>query len=1073
MESTKLTTKLARKFTKSVARVVFMLLLLTWTGALVHAETLGEWTLTEHLGHEWKNALVQFPTAPAHRPGAEPGFALTDGTGAPLPFQFTLLPDRGEAPTAKVAVLVDLAAYASLTLRLSTADTSRTNPTDVRVERNAACFILSAGRMAVKVARAQNFRPGAAFRSLPAPIQAVRGASGRWMGKGALLGDAPVRAFTTKLEAEGPIFAQVCVRYEFDDRKFHQVRIRVISGEDVVLVEEDFALSLDELASTPFVEPPDLAPEIGTPSTLTDWLLNRGMGWKNVVTDTNAYPCFAFDFFHGWGANRATLYNLSGGKPFKADDLRAAREDWATGLVLTPYQARGNRACAVVADDEANGADKLGIFYRRLGRWEHPNENRVPLPWLERGLVGHFFAFEGRREWGLAIGGPEDAVEDKAGEHGTAVYGFIRQPMVKHGETPLDKVKDWALAWDLPEGTAYPRLFCTDDSLARVRLDFASPPEPAREIVGQDAHVIALMTGNDDGLRKAFGGLDGLREPVTAFLAGGHNTTDSYTHRFQEIVRHSGQTLDVGLACASLTEDERRRALATVAFLAYKVSDPDYWPYRGYGGGPSNPNMMGIACNALATLAGMCPGHPKQEQWLRLCERLVCADILMSIGPEGAWLESPGYQGAGNTPINQTVLILRNAGIADLARDPVFGKRLLSVSTYFANLLTPPDPRFDGKRMPMALGDNVPYFNNMYTYLAHAGKDAFPAAAGHAMWCWEQMGRPSRRATLIMLNEHVLDGGVPTVSISGRSRAFPGFGAMLRHGFGTEHETFLTYRQNSFSYGHYDDDMGSFSLFAKGAPLCLDWMDYSPGKAEHHNRVDHHPDILPWLVTPPDAFVTRGEADYIRSHETGLPAGAPHRTMPTDAGADWQRQLILVKDTSDPGDATYLVLRDVVLADRPSEWNCWVMAEEGSQQIDGPVARLRGQFGVDVAFFFYRKPPRALETTFLHHQTRSYMKMDQDQVRVQAAAERGGDYGVVIYPLRRGVDQEPTVREFETGVVELAWPSGRRHLVFLFPENREVTGNGFRFDGRAAVAKYEQGAWRQVALEGTLLTTAQ
>jgi hypothetical protein len=275
----------------------------------------------------------------------------------------------------------------------------------------------------------------------------------------------------------------------------------------------------------------------------------------------------------------------------------------------------------------------------------------------------------------------------------------------------------------------------------------------------------------------------------------------------------------------------------------------------------------------------------------------------------------------------------------------------------------------------------------------------------------------------------------------------------------------MTYRQNDFAYGHYDEDQGSFSLFAKGAPLCLDWMDYSPGEIEYHNRVNYHADIFPWLVPPPDAFVTHGEADYVRSHEVGLPKDATTRTMPKDAKPDWQRQIILVKDTRDPGDATYLVFRDRVYSERPSEWNVWVMAKKGSEQVRGDKAILEGQFGVDAALFFYRKPQGSLKTTFLQHQTKSYIQKDQEQIRVQAVSVSGGDYGVVLYPMRRGKDQAPEIRELPNGVVELTWPRGRTHLVFLSPDSREVTERGIHFKGLAGVAKLEENRKTLIPLE--------
>jgi hypothetical protein len=1028
------------------------------------AKELQRWELKESLGHHWKNELVFFPLGFDGGVPKEAEWSVVDEKGQAFPFQFW----RREG--LPLALLVDLPPYTSRSFALTNDPNTAEPPADLKVTQDRGCYVLSAGRSAVRVARAEDFRPGTPFRSLPAPIQAIKGVSGRWLGEGTLLGDFPVTEFTTQLTATGPLFAEAKVKYQFGPRKFYQLSVRVISGEDVALVEEDVALSEEELKAVTFVVPPDLAPEIGTASPLTDWLVNKGMGWIDVAADVTEYPCFRFNFFKNWEADRVRGYALGGATVFERKSLADASSDWRTGLVLTPYQARGRRLAAAGFDARENAKDYLGIFYRHLGRWRHPNENRVPMPWLDDGVTAHFLAFEGRREWGLMVTEPGEQNDDTSAKHGRSEFAAIRAVQAKHGETPLDKVKDWSLEWDLPANAHYPRLYYSPESVARMKSALPKLPGALQEMLKRDTHATALLTGDAAGLQRAFqDGTVSLRVCVDAFLRGGQNTIDTYTHRFQEIVRSAAPTLDIGLACETVPPEEKKRSLAIAAFLAQKISDPDYWACRAYGGGPSNPNMMSIATNALAMCAALCPGHPRQPEWLKLCERLVCADILMSISPDGAWLESPGYQGAGNTPINMTVLILKNAGAADLVKHPVFGQRLLAVSRYMANLLTPPDPRFEGKRMPMSLGDGVPFFNNMQTYLAWSGKDSFPGEAGNAVWCWEQMGRPAHHELLMLLHEHVMDGAIPPVPISGKSVEIAGFGAVLRHGFGSPHETFMTFRQNDFGYGHYDDDQGSFSLFAKGAPLCLDWMDYSPGEVEYHNRVNYHADILPWLVPPPDALVLHDEADYVRSHEAGLPKGVQTRSMPKDAKPDWQRQILFVKDTKDPGDATYLVFRDKVSTDRPSEWNVWTMAKKGSEEVGTAMARFEGQFGVDVTFFFYLKPPQPLTTTFLRHETKSYLQMGQEQTRIQAGSPKGGDYGVVLYPLRRGVDKEPTMKGLESGAVELKWPSGRRHLIFLFPEPREAKEADISFSGRAGVVKFEDGKPLLVPLECDIL----
>jgi len=1027
------------------------------------------WPLVESVGIDWQHELVFFPLENREvKPGDEPGYSVVDENGRAVPFQFCAGAPGDAGPTTidrisqvSVALLVDLPPWARRAFTMRRGGPRAPPPGDLQVRETAGEILIAAGRTAVRVGRAERFQPGAPLETLPGPLLAVRGVSGRWLGEGRLSGRQPVTKYSATVESRGPVFADAVVRYEFGPRKFHQFRLRLTSGEDVVLVDEDFALSEEELRKASFVEPPNLAPEIGQPSRYNEWLLRQGAGWKAIPTDVDKYPCFRFNFTKSW-ADRARGTGIGQARPaYQQADLAHAQEDWRLGLVLTPFQERGFRQNAVGFDRAPSGSpsagqpgDYLGVFYCYGSRWVHPNENRVLMPWLDEGVVGHFTAHEGRRLWGMVVAEAGPKTDTRMVQHAGSVFGTIHRALVKFGETPLDKVKNWVLEWATPDAR-YPRLYVTPEGLQRVRRDYAGLSDEVKKLLAKDRAAHVLLTGDTATLRQEYEHhVAELRQSMLDFLGGGHNTPNTYTHRYQEVVRHGGRGLDMGLACPTLTAEERRRALAVVAFLAYKTSDRDYWPYHGYAGGPANPNMMTIAANALATCAGLAAGHPRQQQWLRLCERLTCADIDTSIGPAGEWLECPGYQGAGNTPMNKTVLILRNAGVVDLTGHPVYGRKLLAVSTYFANLLTPPDPRFDGRRMPMALGDNVPYFNNYFAYLAHSGRSAFPTEAAAAMWCFNQMGRPIGGDGLLLLHEHVLDGSVPEVPIDGRSKSFPAFGAMLRHGFGTKYETFLTYRQSDFAYGHYDDDQGSFSLFAKGAPLCLDWIDYSPGKAEHHNRVDYA-EKYPWLVPPPDKVTLEAEADYVRSHEPQEPV--------------WSRQLVLVKDTADPGDATYLVLRDMVRSEQPSTWNVWTLARKGSEQIAGPMARLEGQFGVDLALLFYRPLAHSLNATFLHHRTKSYLQMDQDQTRIQARCARGGDYGVVLYPLRRGKDVAPAVRELPSGAVEVAWPSGRRHLVFLFPESREAREGDNLFRGRAGVVKLDDGRRRLVPLECEVL----
>ncbi len=1038
-----------------------ILLLCLWFAMGGRAAPLAEWTISDHVGHHWQQELVFFElpkslTLPQH-------YAVVDATGTVVPHQLFVASQE----LRQIAVLIDLLPFASDTYTL----VQRQPPVvaEWQVTEGDRITQVDNGAILVQLGALGTY-PLQPFMDLPPPLVSLGGRkSPGTSGHGALHGVGPARltARQTPGTVNGPLFRDFHYTYAFADGARYDVTLRLILRQPVVLVKENFTLSNERRGTATFVQPPDLTPAVGVRSPLSEWLIDHQMGWQAIVKDTSL-PQFTFKLTHGLSDPQVVSYALQGPQLHTREKLKTSEADWVHGLILTPYQARGNRVTAITFADEQK---VLGLFSRHLSLWKNTNESRVPLPWLDEGVEARFLASEGSRQWGLWVGTPELLGEDKAGQHGKGIFSRIRQIQVKYGQTPLDKVKDWTLAWQLPPNTHYPRLYYSPASIARMRKNFPELSEEYRNLIAQDKPALALLTEDAEGLRQAFKQGDAeLGASVDAFLNGGHDTQDTYTHRFQEVVRANGNRLDVGLACPDLSQAEKKLALARAAFLAYKISDLDYWRYNAYGGGPSNPNMMSIATHALATLAALVPDHPRQRSWFELCRRLVSADILHSIGPRGAWLESPGYQGAGNTPINQTVLILRRHLIVDLTRDTFFGERLMSVSTYYANLLTPPDPRFDGLRKPMALGDNTPFWATFPTYLANAGRQSFPTAAGNAIWAWEQMGRPVGAAALLMFQEHVLDGSIDPIPISGKTEVFPGFGIIFRHGFDTPHETHMTLRQNNFAYGHYDEDQGSVSLFAKGAPLALDWIDYSPNEAAMHNRVDYQPRVAPWLVPSPDLITLKPGADYARMHQAGLPEGTlSFRQQDLDA-SDWQRQLILVKDTGDPADATYIVFHDRVSSAAPNSWNLWLMAAEDGVAMDGYTVHVTGQNDIDALIAVCQAPEPPRSTGFHRHMTRSYIKMTQDQLRIQMGATGPAEYGVVLFPYRRGVETPPAIRQLQPGVIELSWPDQRRHLLFLGPEPFAAQVDGIDFFGRAALVKFAPEGTELITLDCDLLT---
>jgi len=610
--------------------------------------------------------------------------------------------------------------------------------------------------------------------------------------------------------------------------------------------------------------------------------------------------------------------------------------------------------------------------------------------------------------------------------------------VVKHGETPLDTVKDWVLAWDDPGDTPpFPRVLLTPERLAALRKTHGNDPQYA-------------LFFDPKEQKKQF-----------------------------------------GWACPNLTDAQRRRARTLAAFYAYKQSSPDYWPVNEYANGPSNPNMIDINACALSVTTSILRGHPEWKNWTELVSRVAQASYRASVSDDGVWYESPGYQWAGNTAANLSLLTLARHGVLDINSLPQAAK----VNTYVAHLLSPPDPRFRGvrpgvtlpegmkipnfaehytrqfglteaqlrqysykKRMPAALGDNMPFHAAFQAWIAGSIKDKFPIEAGHGMWAWRQMGRPGIFGD-VNVSRAAVDETVKSIPIDGKTKFFPGFGVMFRHGFDTPDETFVTFRWTDHAFGHYHRDFGSFSLYAKGVPLCLDWMYHSFNGSEYHNNMT--PGGQSWGETKLREFASKPGADYARGKQ-------PIRVSAPKAG-DWQRQVLFVKDEADPGDKTYVVVRDVFQSKEKNTCNVWTMSAEPPRFEGDSIAHLKGQFDVDAHIIFFRKPPAPLTTRVAVHKKNVYWyDMRQTQHRVQASADSAADYGYIIYATKPG-QKPPTVTVAEGGVLRLRFADGVEHVLFLFPETKSVTLDRLSFAGRCGVAKKKAGKWALTLLSGDAL----
>ena len=1022
------------------------------------AGSVAAWEIHDSLGHEWKDELLYYDIELAPPVDRDQPLFVEDRSGKVVSVQILerALDDQGQVNRVGLALITDLAPFAQRRFFLKTGAKPAATP-DLSCVKDGDRWLLSTSKIGVAIPAGQGAkdeRPS--IGEVPAPILSIRGHGSDWVGKGWFTGEMKVVAWRSEVLATGPVFAWARISYDLGQERKYEVDIRVPAGQPVVLVREERNL-------------PAVTRYTTDPAAGAVFHLALAPGLK---------PNFVFSKREL--GSQGHFVELGSG--FKGTYLTPAQMHWAKSCCNIVGVWRGKEKAELTERDAGRaeedeqmakemGENKqspfIGLFPRFLSHWSRPHHTFIPLVWDKGlGLVARFFLNHGSREWGLMAGGHRDMVV-KRGPGGEGRFDGYYDALLlnnKWGETPLDKVKDWVLDWgDVPYG-------------------------PGRKYEQADI------------------GRGTMTYFAEQFLRGGQKWHETYIHQHQCWTGECDAWEQYRKAVEAMKEPQLLSARAGAAFTMYKQTDQDYWPSKNWIG-PANPNMifMGNAATLMGALA--IHDHPKAKEWAAVGLKAVKANLFRSTSVDGAWIECPGYDGAGAQPILRAALDLHRTGLGDLLSDG----HLLKVCMYHANLVTPPDPRTsdNGRHLPEygdswgyhrdKLGPRPTYWKRLVPILKHS----HPREMGQILWA---------------LGEK--EGPVPIVPIDGKSRWVRGFGSVFRHGFDTPHESYLAIHQNSFGYGHYHFDLGSLYFFGKGAPLVTDWPScYSPQikEAWMHNTVS---------VARMARFAYRGRVknaallprvDYTRSR-VYYDRQFPPRDGAVDDGVVgdlpdhcWQRQVLFVK-SPDPAKATYLVVRDAVKDERFTEWSLWTLSRK--LRLRKRHADVEGLFGVDLTVHFFIGPdempstelfgfqelapaldrttvptpddrndgedtepldleedeeePRERDLNVREVVTKPKYLVQQNVVRMKCP--KGGQYGAVIYP-RRPKEQVPKIAEGPEGSVTVS-VGDVSETALLYPSVRKVQVGDISFHGRAAVVSRAGPRVELHLLEGQSLKTA-
>ena len=1034
---------------------VFLVALILPAGHPCRGETpLATWEIHDCLGHEWKDELLYYDIELTRSIERDQALYAVDSEDTPVPVQvLSRTRDKDDRVSGVLlALITDLAPFGQRRFLLTTTEGQIPKP-DLSCEQQGERWLLGTSKIGVAVPAGASKEGGTTpIGEAPAPILSIRGADTDWVGKGWFTGEMEVVSWKSELLAEGPVFAWAKISYDLGNDRTYTVDVRVPAGQPVVLVREERNLP----AITRYTTDP-------AQGNVFHLALAAGLKPNTVFSKRELGSEGHF---------------VEPGPNFKGTYLTPAQMHWQKSCCNIVGTWREKARPKLDATDDAKGVEPdkemqkamgedmqaplIGLFPRFLSHWSRPHHTFVPLVWdQEAGLVARFFLNHGSREWGLMAGGQWDLVV-KRGPGGEGRFDGYYDALFlnnKWGETPLDKVKDWVLDWG----------------------DVRYEPRKQYELAGIGRGTMLYF--------------------AKQFLLGGQKWHETYIHQHQCWTGEGDAWAQYREYVRDLAEPKRLSIRAGAAFTMYKQTDQDYWPSKNWIG-PANPNMifMGNAATLMGALA--IHDHPMAKQWAELGLNVVRQNLYNSTSVDGAWIECPGYDGAGVQPILRAALDLHRTGLGDLISDG----HLLKVAMYHANMVTPPDPRTSdsGRHLPEygdswdlqtgKIGPRPYYWKRLVPIL----KDSHPNEMGQVLWS---------------LGEE--EGPVPIVPIEGKSRWMRGFGVIFRHGFNTPHETYLAIHQNSFGYGHYHFDLGSLYFFGKGAPLIVDWPScYTPQIKESwmHNCVS---------VARMGRFAYRGRVencsllprvDYTRSR-VYYDRAFPPKDGEVDDGVEgdipehcWQRQVLFLK-SPDPSKATYLVVRDAVRDERMTEWSLWTLSRK--LRLQRGRADIEGIYGVDMAIRFFVGPdqtpttelfgfglippkseklmaetpieeqmgegeveeldlgeePAKTEPGVTEVVTRQKYLMQQNVVRM--TCPKGGQYGAVIYP-RRPKEPVPVIQSGDEGTVTVS-VDGLKETVFVYPADRDVSIDDVTFKGRAGVVSRSARGTELHLLEGDRL----
>jgi hypothetical protein len=702
----------------------------------------------------------------------------------------------------------------------------------VRVVETAEHYEIANALVAVRVPRAT--LPGNAL----APIQAVRLRDKTWAG--AQTGGTPITDLAGKpLRVEdmrvaflerGPLVVTVEIAYQARrpalvfgasvlvaaGQGFYAATITLQAGQPSVLIEEDTDMDVRWTLDAGAALKPDQARYQGHHATSVE---------NGFESDGRQY--------RPWHErpNMDAFVNLpfKGSSPYGRSLTRWDPWSFDTGWYWQFYAKDARPSANLLAIFQGRASRILGAHFSGvIVQSRVPSELRLVSQFSRRGPDARVFP-RNRFSWGLFSGTKNDLRDPIAVQ-------MITQQMNLHAGFNLNKIHRYSL--DLPAETAEAKgLYLDREALVgmiqKLRADKSGPHGQGyyNHLYSDEPTLRPLWDAwADPSGTKA-------RALAAAVIARSRDLADSFVngqgiYSFQYHYWHGGLAMSRDAALIAhllaygeyeptqLPSNTRAQLRSVAALYGHILWDDDFVPLFEHGQNLGTPNMPVQQISYRDLLVLMMPHHPALAPKLAGVRARAAELLHKSVNEQGAALGSNHYLQASMVPVVN--IMQQQKGGTRPEDDPFRAQgRLTKFSEYLLHLLTPPEPRFGGRRKMVSFGDGSTEATELYGQLATGFRGVNDALSERLMAAWRQVGAPHSGffgSSVLKINETLPDRS-PMLG----DADFPGALTVLRHGFSTPNETTAWLINGDFYRDHYHCDFGAVMLYALGSPISVHW----------------------------------------------------------------------------------------------------------------------------------------------------------------------------------------------------------------------------------------------------------